>query len=112
MIHPILETGNNRSHIYLKTQRKKLANDFFYQKYFESLEMKPVGTQDAVEFKVSVGVCCSEVKNGDPGSFNLPDTISFLNTVSMGLLKKTGKFYVLFAKLAIAGINQEVIPEF
>jgi len=54
-----------------------------------------------------VGVCCSEVKNGDPGSFNLPDTISFLNTVSMGLLKKTGKFYFLFAKLAIAGINQE-----
>jgi len=59
-----------------------------------------------------VGVCCSEVKNGDPGSFNLPDTISFLNTVSMGLLKKTGKFYFLFAKLAIASINNTRILTF
>jgi len=45
-----------------------------------------------MEFKVCVGVWCSEVKISNPGCFNLPDTISFLNIVSMGLLKKLEKF--------------------
>lgn len=65
-----------------------------------------------MEFKVCVGICCSELKNGDPGCFYLPDTISFLNIVSMGLLKKLEKFTFLFAKLAIAGINQALPPKF
>lgn len=64
-----------------------------------------------MEFKVCVGVCGSEVKSSNPGCFNLPDTISFLNIVSMGLLKNW-KNLLIFAKLAIAGINQAVLPKF
>lgn len=45
-----------------------------------------------MEFKVCVGVCCWEVKNINPGYFNLPDTISFLSIASMGLPKKLEKF--------------------
>lgn len=63
-----------------------------------------------MEFKVCVGVCCWEVKNSNPGYFNLPDTISFLSILWACL--KNWKKYFLLAKLAIAGINQAVLSNF